>query len=153
MSEHQAEDPRAASDEHAQADQLRVGRADRPAPEGVPPQHDELHRNEERGQADELIGELGEKGADSAGQIDGGATPSGLKNQTASPVSYVARETSQTRAPAKKATPTVSLTRRDNVVAITDQISMMTGSTSGRRPLRLRRNRCNSTRTRSPMTP
>ena len=49
---------------------------------------------------------------------------------------------------ANSATPTNSLTRRDTLEAdpLTGQISMMTGSTNGRRPERLRKNRRSSTR-------
>ena len=69
--ESETEKTRAAADDHAQAEELRVRGADRPAPEGVPSQHGHLHGNEERGQADQLIGDLRQKSADAADHVHG----------------------------------------------------------------------------------
>ena len=56
---------------------------------------------------------------------------------------------------ANSATPANSLVRRDkvDVVATGDQISMTMGSTSGRRPVRFRKNRRTSTRIASRSSP
>ena len=59
----------------------------------------------------------------------------------------------QISAAANSATPTNSLTRRETVDRLTCQISMMTGSTNGRRPDRLRKNRRSSTRSFSLIRP
>ena len=59
----------------------------------------------------------------------------------------------QISAAANSATPTNSLTRRETVDPLTCQISMMTGSTNGRRPERLRKKRRSSTRSFSLISP
>ena len=59
----------------------------------------------------------------------------------------------QMSAAANSATPTNSLTRRETVDPLTCQISMMTGSTNGRRPERLRKKRRSSTRSFSLISP
>ena len=59
----------------------------------------------------------------------------------------------QISAAANSATPTNSLRRRETVDPPTSQISMMTGSTNGRRPERLRKKRRSSTRSFSLISP
>ena len=83
----------------------------------------------------------------------GGCVAPLLKNHTGSVGSHVTSATTQSSAAAKSATPRNSLARRDSVEVVTSQISMMTGSTIGRRPDRFLRNRRSSTRTFSRSSP
>ena len=78
-----------------------------------------------------------------------------MKNHTGSVGSCVTSEISQISASANSATPTNSLIRRDNVDSGTGttQISISTGSTSGRRPVRLLKYRRSSTRSFSVINP
>jgi hypothetical protein len=68
-----------AAEEQRGPHDLRVRGVDRPAPEVMPPDHDEDDRDQVGGVADELVRPLGHEGADAAGEVGRRAVGAGVE--------------------------------------------------------------------------
>ena len=146
-----------AGEEQRDAERLGVGGVDGPAPERVPAHDDGQQREQVRRVAD-AAGTTPPTGTRRPGptRLATGPPPSVLKNHTGSVGVWVASAMSQISAGgeqqhAREFADAGGTAWRCRVA--TSQISMMTGSTSGRWPRRFRKKRRSSTPIRSRMIP